>query len=122
MEAGIAGILKLDGPCLGLDMGQSGFRTIIWHSGARLGSDRQGLYVTEGGERFRLGEELAGGGGTMPDDFGDAVLQSPYPEECGRNMALEFGGIRRLDPAREGPPPVAPPPPPLPPPHPDKGR
>lgn len=110
MEAGIGGVLELRGRCLGLDMGEAGFRTIVWHSDARLGSDGEGLFVEANGGRFRLGERLSGGGGTMPDDFQDARLRTPYPEECGRDRAVEFGGVQRME---ENPPiRVQPPPPP----------
>ena len=112
MEAGMGGVLTLEGRCLGFAArGGRGVQTIVWPPEASLGSDASGLFVAVGRERFRLGEDLRGGGGTMPTDFTDAPLARPFPTECDRTQAVQFHSIRR---ASEVPsqPLVSPPPPP----------
>ena len=112
MEAGMGGDLAVRGRCLGLaGSGASGFQTVIWPAGAELGQDGVGLFVASAGDRFRLGERLSGGGGTLPSDFSDTVLARPFPAECDLGEAIQFHSFKR---ATEMPnlPLVSPPPPP----------
>ena len=109
MQAGIGGVFTLRGRCLGLtEPDGSRFKTVIWTQRASLGRDERGLFVMEGGERFRPGEQVSGGGGGLS---GDPIwpLETPYPAECGAEM-VQFYGLSR--PGRAILQPVPPPPPP----------
>lgn len=110
MEAGIGGTLALRGPCLGF-ASESEFQTVVWPAEARLGSDAEGLFVAAGGERFRLGEFLIGGGGSMSADNIDRRLETPFPADCDRAGAVELHSFRRSEEGFGEPEPAPPPPP-----------
>ena len=111
MEAMLGGELQVRGRCLGLYLAESGdFRTIVWSAKARIGTDERGIYVSEGGARFRPGDQVMGGGGTMPDDFSDNQLAAPFPDECRGKGAVQLYGLRLRE--RNPDPPQSPPPPP----------
>ena len=113
MEAGMGGILRLEGRCLGFAGASPGsLMTIVWPSEARLGSDERGPFVAIGEERWRPGDDLKGGGGSLPTDFNDAVLTRPFPAECDRSSAVQFHSIERAGTAPSPQPAVNPPPPP----------
>ena len=114
MEAGMGGTLALNGSCLGFAGGaDAAFSTLVWPAGARLGRDARGLFVEVDGGRFRIGEFLTGGGGSMPADFTDARLERPFPVSCDRSRAVEFHSIAHRPGGFPVPEPAPPPPPPL---------
>jgi hypothetical protein len=90
------------------------FYTIVWSADARMGSDGRGVYVTEGDERFRPGDQVVGGGGTMPQDFNDSQLAAPFPDDCRAGGAIQLYALRPPE-QNPVPPQPPPPPPPLPP-------
>lgn len=111
MEAGMGGVLALRGGCLGFIGHDGRLQTIVWTPDARLGSDARGPFVAIGGSRFRPGDRLKGGGGTMPSDFSDRPLTRPFPVECDRSRAIQFHSIEHGDWASNPLPPPPPPPP-----------
>lgn len=106
----MGGVLTLRGRCLGLaNPDGSGFSTVIWLPRARLGFDERGVYVTEGEGRFRPGEFVIGGGGSIPQ--ATWALTRPFPEECRTSALNQFYGLGYPDPDAQPPLTPAPPPP-----------
>jgi len=113
MEALIGGKLAVRGGCVGILLGgEAEFAPAVFHSEARLGRDRHGLFVESRGGIFRVGDDVQSGGGSLPSDFSEALLKRPLPIECKRPLMVELSGLER--PPRNPPTvPVNPPPPPI---------
>jgi hypothetical protein len=112
MEAILGGELQVRGRCLGLYLAESdAFYTIVWTAAARLGTDGEGVFVTEGAQRFRPGDEVIGGGGTMPQDFSDHQLVAPFPKDCRGKGAVQLYGLKPPEKGAVEPQPAPPPPP-----------
>jgi hypothetical protein len=112
MEAGMGGVLQARGRCLGFASHDgANFATIIWPPDASLGADAGGVFVAYDQQRFRIGEALRGGGGSLPADFSGWAMTRPFPDECDRRHAIQFHSFGREDRAASPPPPQPAPPP-----------
>ena len=120
LEALVSGTLRRRGPCLVLDTG-SRSDLILWLDdveGVRLNENGWLIIDNSTGQRFREGDYLQGGGGSLPENLDiEAVTPEEMPFECETGSAIVFYGVRKAKrpETRAGEPPDPPPAPPPPP-------
>ena len=108
----MGGVLQARDGCLGFARYDgANYATIVWPPDASLGTGDDGIFVAYNQQRFRIGETLRGGGGSLPTDFSGWAMVRPFPPECDREHAIQFHSFGREDPAASSPPPQAVPPP-----------